>query len=59
MYVLILYFYAGLFAKGDSVAVTYIPGFLTEQQCITAGNKAKPLVDGSTKEFKFVCITKP
>ena len=53
---LILYIYAGVFAKGDSVTLTHIPGFKTEQHCSAAGSAAKPLVKDSAKEIRFVCI---
>jgi hypothetical protein len=53
---LILYIYAGVLASGDSVALNHIPGFKTEQHCQAAGSAAKPLVKGSAKEIRFVCI---
>ena len=53
---LVIYIYAGVFAQGDSVALTYIQGFKSEASCNTAGNATKPLVKGSTKEQRFVCI---
>lgn len=53
---LIIYIYAGVFAKGDSVTLNHIPGFKTEQSCYSVGNAAKQLVSGSTKELRFICI---
>ena len=53
---LVLYVFAGVFAKGDSVSVTHIPNFKSEAHCSAAGSAAKPLVSGSTKELRFVCI---
>lgn len=53
---LVLYIYAGVFAKGDSVTLTHIPGFKTEQHCQAAGNMTKPLVSGSAKEIRYICI---
>ena len=53
---LIIYIYAGVFAKGDSVTLNHIPGFKTEQHCNAAGNAMKPLVSGSTKELRYICI---
>jgi len=53
---LILYIYAGAFAKGDSVTLNHIPGFKTEQHCSAAGSMSRSLVSGSTKELRFICI---
>ncbi len=57
MWVLILYIYAGMMANGDSVAITNVPGFTSEQSCKSAGtNAADHLVSGSTKVVRFVCV---
>lgn len=53
---LVIYIYAGMLATGDSVAVTHIPNFKTEASCTAAGKATKPLVNGSAKELRFVCI---
>ena len=53
---LVLYIYAGVLAKGDSVTLTHIPGFKTEQHCAAAGSATKTLVSGSAKELRFVCL---
>lgn len=53
---LVIYIYAGMLAQGDSVALTHIQGFKTEAQCEAAGAGVKPLVKGSTKEVRHVCI---
>lgn len=53
---LVIYIYAGLLAQGDSVALTHIKGFKTEQHCEAAGVSAKPLVRGSAKELRYICI---
>jgi hypothetical protein len=56
-FILVLYIYAGTFAKGDSVTLTNIPGFSTEKACQVAGELAKSnLVTGSSKELRFICI---
>ena len=55
-WVLVLYIYAGMFAKGDSVTLTRIPGFKTQAACQEAGNSSKPLVKDSAKEIRFVCL---
>jgi len=54
-WILVVYIYAGVFAKGDSVSVTAIP-MPTEAVCMDAGKKAKPLVNDSAKELRFVCL---
>jgi hypothetical protein len=56
MWVLILFAYAGTWADSDSVSLTSIPNFATEQVCITAGNKSKELVKGTKKDLRFVCL---
>lgn len=55
-WILIIFIYAGMFSKGDNVAITNVPGFATEQECINAGKKAKTLVSGTYKDAKFVCV---
>jgi hypothetical protein len=58
-YILVLYIYAGMMAKGDSVSLVQIPGFPTEQSCRDAGRATDPLVSGSTKDIRFVCLKQP
>ena len=53
---LVIYIYAGMLANGDSVTLTHIPNFKSEAYCAAAGNVTKPLVKGSAKELRFVCI---
>ena len=55
-FILVIYIYAGMLAKGDSVAIQPIYGFKTEAQCQEAGRKAEPLVKGSAKEYRFICM---
>jgi len=55
VFYLVLYVYAGVFAKGDSVSITSIPQD-SYQACMDAGNQAKKLVDGSAKELRFTCV---
>lgn len=54
-YFLVIYIYAGMLAKGDSVAIAPIP-MQTRELCMEAGKQATSLVYGSTKEFRFVCV---
>ncbi|MFJ3048547.1 hypothetical protein ACIPEN_22155 [Herbaspirillum chlorophenolicum] len=55
-YILVLYIYAGMLAKGDSVTLQVIPGFKTEAECTAAGKASAPLVQGSAKDLRFVCL---
>jgi hypothetical protein len=56
MWILVIYIYAGVFAKGDSVTLDNVPGFRSEAHCAAAGNALKPLVKDSAKELRFVCL---
>ena len=55
-WILILYIYAGALSKSDSVALTNVQGFATEQTCKTAGEKANALVEGSFKNVRYICV---
>jgi len=55
-WVLVLYIYAGVLAKGDSVTLTPVPGFKTLEACQAAGRAAAPLVANSAKDLRFVCL---
>lgn len=57
-YVLVIYIYAGMLAKGDSVALQVIEGFTSEESCQVAGIHANELVKNSTKEYRFSCLPK-
>jgi len=52
---LVLYIYAGMLAKGDSVSMVSIPQ-PSKEACMAAGKSAEDLVRGSAKELRFVCI---
>lgn len=52
---LVIYIYAGMLAKGDSVAMVSIPQ-PTLQACQEAGKQSERLVSGSAKDLRFVCI---
>jgi len=56
MFILVIYIYAGLLAKGDSVAIVSVPGFTSEAACNEAGKNTEKFVAGSTKEHRFVCV---
>lgn len=57
-YVLVMYIYAGMLAKGDSVALQVIEGFTSEETCNVAGTHGNELVKGSTKDYRFTCLPK-
>lgn len=54
-WVLVIYIYAGVFAKGDSVALESVP-MVSERACEAAAQKSKALVKDSAKEFRHVCL---
>lgn len=54
-WMLVIYIYAGVWAKGDSVALQTVP-MATEKACRDAGEQLSPLVSGSTKEVRYVCL---
>lgn len=54
-YFLVLYIYAGTWAKGDSVTMTVIPQ-ASEQQCKESGRRSVELVRDTLKEMRFMCI---
>jgi hypothetical protein len=56
MWVLILYIYANALAKGDSVALTNVPGFKSQAGCVAAGKQADDLASLSFKTVKFICV---
>lgn len=56
MWILILYVYAGVMAKGDSVALLQVPNFQTQQACVEAGKQTESFVTMTTKNLKFVCV---
>lgn len=58
-WILLIYVYAGVFAKGDSVAMTTIENFPTEESCETAARGLPRLVKGTAKEVLYLCIPKP
>ena len=53
---LVLFLYAGVLSRGDSVALQTLPGFTTEATCQEAGRKSAPLIKGTIKDYKFVCL---
>lgn len=58
-WVLIIYFYAGPAAEGDSVSVAVAPQlFYSQQECSDAGAKVIKLAYGSAKLGRFACVVR-
>ena len=55
-FVLILFVHVGAIGDGNSNAITAVPGFKSEAECIQAGKKAKELVSGTVKALSYVCV---
>ena len=55
-FVLVMYIYAGVFAKGDSVAIHSIP-MPSQEVCEREGRKGEKLVSVSAKEYRFICMS--
>lgn len=54
-WVLVIYVYAGMWAKGDSVALTTVP-MATQELCIEARGELSDIVDGSSKVIVTKCV---
>lgn len=54
-WMLVLYIYAGVWAKGDSVAMATIP-MATHEACEKAAKESDSLVKQSAKEIRYVCL---
>lgn len=53
---LVILVYAGVMSKGDSVALTHVNGFKTEQLCRAAGDATKKMTEFTYKETKYICV---
>jgi hypothetical protein len=54
-FALIVYIYAGILAKGDSVTLYSVP-MQSMEMCQREGPKLASLVSGSSKEYRFACV---
>ena len=54
-WVLVIYIYAGAWSNGDSVALTTVP-MESRESCEKAGQELDPLVSGSTKTVRYICL---
>lgn len=55
-YILVIYIYAGMLARGDSVALATVPGFTSAASCEAAGKETEKLGLGSAKVVRTVCL---
>ena len=55
-YVLILFMSIGVMSDKDSMALTSIPGFYKQEDCMNAGKAAVQTFARGTKDGKFVCV---
>jgi hypothetical protein len=53
---LILFAHVGMMSDKDSMALTSVPGFRTQQECVAAGKTAEKMASGTTKVMKFTCV---
>jgi hypothetical protein len=56
LWTLILFAHAGMMSDKDSMALTTVPGFRSQQECQAAGETSKKMVARTTKEMKFICV---
>lgn len=56
MWILIIFVHVGAMGSGNSNALTNVPGFKSQAECVAAGNAAKALTDGTVKDLRFVCV---
>lgn len=56
IWALILFAHAGTMSSTDSMALTTVPGFATQQQCVAAGETSKKMALGTTKVIKYTCV---
>jgi hypothetical protein len=53
---LVLFAHVGMMSDKDSMALTSVPGFRTQPECVTAGKAAEKMAAGTTKVMKFICV---
>lgn len=56
MWTLLLFAHASIMSDHDSMALTNVTGFPTQQECVVAGNQAKKMAEMTTKVIKFTCM---
>jgi len=56
MWMLVVMAFAGGLSSSDSVALTTVGAFQTEDRCIAAGDKIRKLESGTLKAIKYSCV---
>ena len=56
LWTLILFAHVGMLSDKDSMALTSVPEFRTQPECVTAGKAAEKMAAGTTKVMKFICV---
>lgn len=56
IWTLILFAHVGMMSDKDSMALTNVTGFTTQQQCVDAGEQSKRMATGTTKVIKYTCV---
>jgi hypothetical protein len=56
MWVLIVFAFAGGMSNTDSVALTTVNSFQTENACKAAGDKVTKMANGTLKSIRYTCV---
>lgn len=56
LWTLILFAHVGMMSDKDSMALTSVPSFRSQQECVAAGKAAEKMVTATTKVMKFICV---
>jgi hypothetical protein len=56
LWTLILFAHAGMMSNTDSMALTQVPGFRSQQECQAAGKAAERMTTATTKVIKHTCV---
>lgn len=56
LWTLILFAHASMMSDHDSMALTNIQGFKSQQECVAAGNQAAKMAQNTFKVIKFSCV---
>lgn len=55
-WILILWIHASMLSDHDSMALTSVSGFKTEEACRAAGRSSVDMTKNTVKDGKFVCV---
>jgi hypothetical protein len=56
LWALIIFFHVGILGDTDSNATSVVPGFTSLELCQKASQQIRPLVSGTKKEVRSVCV---